>query len=179
MVNLVCSDDVRQRLERELAALGLSLGPEDRWVLVERGHPIPEGVPAIVFDPLDYMDVVRVLAAGVRAGGTFARTLIGQRNDAFVVLTAREVLVVEASADGIFAVTAAGRLRVRATLQQVESDWAALGFVRANRSQLVNLAHVKEIVPWFNSRYVLRIAGGSEVEVSKVYARQLRSTLGL
>jgi len=36
---------------------------------------------------------------------------------------------------------------------------------------------VTEIVPWFNSRYVLRLTGGVELEVSKTYARRLRSAL--
>jgi DNA-binding LytR/AlgR family response regulator len=75
------------------------------------------------------------------------------------------------------ACTATGRYRVRETLAHYETAWSGLGFVRANRSQLVNLVHLSEIVPWFNSRYVLRFAGGDEVEVSKTYARGLRAAL--
>jgi DNA-binding LytR/AlgR family response regulator len=177
MVRLVCSPALRERLERELLAHDLDLDAESRWVLVERGFEVPDGRPAIVFDALDFMDVVRLLVAGVREQPGGARSVVGQRGGNFVVLTAREVIYLEAGADGIVARTAAGRDRVRGTLQHYEVSWAGLGFVRVNRSQLVNLAHVREIVPWFNSRYVLRLAGGDELEVSKTYAKRLRSAL--
>ncbi|WP_328473374.1 LytTR family transcriptional regulator DNA-binding domain-containing protein [Actinoplanes sp. NBC_00393] len=177
MVELVCSPGLRARLERELAAHDVELGADTRWVLVERGFEVPAGRPAIVFDALDYMDVVRLLVAGVREQNGGARSVVGQRGSNFVVLTAREVVYLEAVAEGIVARTASGRDRVRGTLQHFEVSWAGLGFVRINRSQLVNLAHVREIVPWFNSRYVLRLAGGEEVEVSKTYAKRLRSAL--
>lgn len=177
MVQLVCSPDLRARLERELAAHDVELGSENRWVLVERGFEVPVGCPAIVFDALDFMDVVRLLVAGVREQHGAVRSVVGQRGSAFVVLTAREVVYLEAAAEGIVARTASGRDRVRGTLQHYEVSWAGLGFVRINRSQLVNLAHVREIVPWFNSRYVLRLAGGEELEVSKTYAKRLRSAL--
>jgi two-component system response regulator LytT len=36
---------------------------------------------------------------------------------------------------------------------------------------------VKEIIPWFNSRYVLRLDNETELEVSKVYSKILRNTL--
>lgn len=178
MVQLVCSDAVRERLERELAAHGIPLG-DDGPFLVERGHAIPDGRPAIVFDALDHMDVVRMLASGLREQSVGARTVVGQRDGAFVVLAAREVAYLEAEGDGVAACTATTRSRVRGTLQQFEGSWASLGFVRVNRSQLVNLAHVREIVPWFNSRYVLRLAGGAELEVSKMYAKRLRAALGM
>ncbi|WP_261800281.1 LytTR family DNA-binding domain-containing protein [Paenibacillus sp. PAMC21692] len=56
---------------------------------------------------------------------------------------------------------------------------AAKGFIRINKSQLVNLLHVKEIIPWFNSRYMLRMDNGAELEVSKMFSKKLRHTLNL
>lgn len=185
MIEIVCSDALRPRLERELASAGIPTGTsaetttDSRWVLVERGNTAPDHAPAIVFDALDYVQVVRLLASGIRGSAQTPRTMIGQRDDAFVVLAARDVLVIEAADDGAIAVTASGTARMRGTLQQIETTWGPLGFVRANRSQLANLSHVREIVPWFNSRYVLRITGGNDVEVSKMYAKHLRARLGI
>lgn len=68
--------------------------------------------------------------------------MIAQRDNAIVVLAARDVLVIEAA-------------------------------------ELANLTHVREIVPWFNSRYRLRMSGDTDVEVSKMYAKQLRVRLGI
>ena len=176
MVQLLCSDSVRERLERELAAVGIPVDGSG-WVVAERGFDPPPGRPALVFDALDYPEVVRLLAAGAREPGEGPRTVLGQTADGYVVLMPREVRYLEADGDGIVACTASGRFRVKGTLQAFEAQWAPLGFVRVNKSQLVGLAHVREIVPWFNARFVLRLTGGDELEVSKMYAKRLRGAL--
>jgi DNA-binding LytR/AlgR family response regulator len=176
MVRLVCSPPVRERLERELSGHGIDVTADGHWALVERGHAVPDDTVAIVFDALDHRDAVRLLVAGAR-DTTALRTVTGQAGSTYAVLAVRDVRVVEAGHDGAVARTARGRFRVRETIAHYETAWASLGFVRANRSQLVNLAHVVEIVPWFNSRYVLRLVGGDEVEVSRTYARHLRAAL--
>ena len=179
MVQLVCSPRVRAKLERELASFDIAVDDNDQWALVERGHPMPSDKPTIVFDALDYMDAVRMLVAGVRDEGSGPRTLTGQSGSTFTVIAPRDVQYIEAEAEGIAACTATGRYRVRQTLQYYELSWATIGFIRINKSQLANVLHVREIVPWFNSRYVLRMSGGEELEVSKTYSKRLRSALRL
>ncbi|WP_024355531.1 LytTR family DNA-binding domain-containing protein [Leucobacter chironomi] len=192
MVRLVCSPELAQRLTRELALAGVPVaatggdhapplpGAAAEWALVERGFEAPAGAPAILFDPLDYMEAVRMIAAGLPAGPP--RVITGHSSGhgsrgALSVLAPRDVHYFEAAGDAIFACTANGRFRVRETLQHYENGWSALGFVRINRSQIVNLLHVREIVPWFNSRLVLRMAGGGELEASKIYAKRLRAAV--
>jgi len=51
--------------------------------------------------------------------------------------------------------------------------------VRINKSQLVNLRNVKEIIPWFNSRLVFVLESGKELEVSKLYSKAIRKILSL
>lgn len=179
MVQLVCSPRVREKLERELAAFDIPVEVDGAWVLVERGLEQPLDKPAIVFDALDYMEAVRMLVAGVRDEVGGPRALTGQSGSTFTVLAPREVRYLEAQDDGVAAVTATGRFRVRRTLQYYELSWSTIGFIRVNKSQLANIVHVREIVPWFNSRFVLRMAGGEELEVSKTYSKRLRTALKL
>ncbi|RLK49432.1 LytTR family DNA-binding domain-containing protein [Microbacterium telephonicum] len=176
MVRLVCSPQIDERVRRALAEAGLE-DDGTGWALVERGLPVPEGTPAVVFDPVDHVEAVRMLAAGLRLPPDAPRMLTGQRGTGFTVIAPRDVHYFEAGSEGIVAVTAAGAFRVRETLQHYENTWSGLGFLRINKSQLVSLRHVNEIVPWFNSRYVLRLTGGAELEVSKTYAKHLRGAL--
>jgi DNA-binding LytR/AlgR family response regulator len=177
MVQLVCSPAVAERLRRELVAAGIPVD-DDGWALVERGHDLPDDRPAVVFDPIDHVEVVRLLAAGLRDEPTGPpRMLTGQNGSSFTVIAPRDVRWFEAAPEGIVACTGTGRFRVRETLGHYEATWAGIGFLRVNKSQLVNLAHVGEIVPWFNSRYVLRLRGGETLEVSKTYAKRLRAAL--
>lgn len=179
MVQLICSPRVREKLERELAVFDIPVEDDGTWVLVERGFELPADKPALVFDPLDYMEAVRMLVAGVRDDSGGQRTLTGQSGSTFTVLSPREVRYLEAEGDGVVAATASGRYRVRRTLQYYELSWSTIGFIRVNKSQLANIVHVREIVPWFNSRFVLRMTGGEELEVSKTYSGRLRTALRL
>lgn len=65
------------------------------------------------------------------------------------------------------------------TLRELEERLDAAVFFRAHKASLVNLQHVKEIVPWFGGRYklVMRDQANSEVAVSRSAARTLRSRL--
>jgi len=65
------------------------------------------------------------------------------------------------------------------TLRELEERLDPEVFFRAHKASLVNLEHVKEIVPWFGGRYklVMRDAAGSEVPVSRSAARALRAKL--
>jgi two-component system LytT family response regulator/two-component system response regulator LytT len=65
------------------------------------------------------------------------------------------------------------------TLRELEERLDPAVFFRAHKSSLVNLRHVKEIVPWFGGRYklVMRDASGSEVALSRAQARELRARL--
>jgi two-component system LytT family response regulator/two-component system response regulator LytT len=65
------------------------------------------------------------------------------------------------------------------TLRELEERLDPAVFFRAHKSSLVNLHHVKEIVPWFGGRFklVMRDANGSEVALSRTQARALRARL--
>jgi two-component system response regulator LytT len=65
------------------------------------------------------------------------------------------------------------------TLRELEERLDPGIFFRAHKSSLVNLEHVKEIVPWFGGRYklVMRDEGASEVALSRAQARELRARL--
>lgn len=54
-------------------------------------------------------------------------------------------------------------------------------FFRTHRSYLVNLSHVREIIPWVNGRYLLVMSdkGSTEIPVSRNRVRTLKEKLGL
>jgi len=67
------------------------------------------------------------------------------------------------------------------TLEDLQSSLDASQFWRVHRSYLVNINHIKEVVPWFKSSYQLRLADrrASEVPVSRTQTRRLRELLKL
>jgi len=65
------------------------------------------------------------------------------------------------------------------TLRELEERLDPEAFFRAHKSSLVNLRHVKEIVPSFDGRHklLMRDQAGSEVALSRAQARELRARL--
>ncbi|MBH5319426.1 LytTR family transcriptional regulator DNA-binding domain-containing protein [Paenibacillus sp. GSMTC-2017] len=179
MVQLLCSHKVYDKLKHELAKYQIEIKDDSDLVLVEEGYDIPSGKLSVVFDAIDYMDVVKLLVSGVREDIQGMYTVTGLSENKFVIVEPKDVLYIEASAEGIMACTKVNRYSIKETLHYYESIWAAKGFIRINKSQLVNLLHVKEIIPWFNSRYVLRMDNNVELEVSKMFSKKLRTTLNI
>jgi ABC-2 type transport system ATP-binding protein len=66
------------------------------------------------------------------------------------------------------------------TLTELEKRLARSGFFRAHRSYLVNLQHVKEIIPYTRDSFSLRLknSANTEIPLSKSAARELRELLG-
>jgi two-component system LytT family response regulator/two-component system response regulator LytT len=67
------------------------------------------------------------------------------------------------------------------TLEELQSSLDANRFWRVHRSYLVNVDHIKEVVPWFKSTYQLKMNDrrASNIPVSRSQTRRLREFLNL
>jgi two-component system response regulator LytT len=67
------------------------------------------------------------------------------------------------------------------TLEELQASLDPALFWRVHRSYLVNVDHIKEVVPWFKSSYQLRMNDkkNTEIPVSRVQTRRLRELLKL
>lgn len=65
------------------------------------------------------------------------------------------------------------------TIEELQSTLESDVFWRAHRSYLVNINHIKEVVPWFKSSYMLKMDDkrASEVPVSRAQTKHLRELL--
>jgi two-component system LytT family response regulator/two-component system response regulator LytT len=67
------------------------------------------------------------------------------------------------------------------TLDELQEQLDPSVFWRVHRSHLVNINKVKEIVPWFNRNYLLRMKDekATEIPVSRNHTKRLREYLKL
>jgi two-component system, LytTR family, response regulator LytT len=67
------------------------------------------------------------------------------------------------------------------TLEELHAALDSETFWRPHRSHLVNIHHIKEVVPWFKSSYMLKMNDKkqSEVPVSRVQTKRLRELFKL
>jgi ABC-2 type transport system ATP-binding protein len=76
--------------------------------------------------------------------------------------------------------TARERLPTQFTLTELEERLARSGFFRSHRGYLVNLQHVKEVIPYTRNSYTLILDDEAETEIplSKAAANDLRELFG-
>lgn len=99
--------------------------------------------------------------------------------DKVLLLNPADILYADASGDRAYLVTLEGRLPTQYTLTELEKRLERGGFFRAHRSYLVNLQHVREVIPFTRNAYSLRLddPAGTQIPLSKSAAAELRELL--
>jgi ABC-2 type transport system ATP-binding protein len=100
--------------------------------------------------------------------------------DKVVLVNPGDILYIEAEAGHTCLKTMGARLTTQFTLNELEERLSRSGFFRAHRSYLVNLQHIKEIIPYTRNSFSLRLddPGGMEIPLSKAAAGELKDLFG-
>lgn len=84
-------------------------------------------------------------------------------DDKAVVLSYPEICYIMALNKQTKLVTKNQSYTIKQSLDQLEARLTGCGFLRVQRSYIVNLNRVSEIIPWFNHDYALKLQGVDEV----------------
>jgi len=100
--------------------------------------------------------------------------------DKVILMNPADILYADASEGRTVLVTVEGRLPAPYTLAELESKLARSGFFRAHRSILVNLQHVKEVIPYTRNSFSIRLddPAGTKIPLSKSAAAELKVVFG-
>lgn len=111
---------------------------------------------------------------------SFALKVPARVADKVVLYNPADILYADASEGRAFLVTSDGRLATQFTLTELADRLAPSGFFRAHRSYLVNLQHVREVIPYTRNSFSLRLddEAHTEIPLSKAAAGELKDILG-
>lgn len=178
-VQINSSEKLKKKLIDALKNTDIEIEDEGKIVLVENGYLQPQDKICIVFNPLEYVEVLKLLS-GIKISDTFTdKTVTGFTNNRYSMINVKDISYFESEGSRVICVSGKIRYVVKETLNYYELSLKSYGIIRANKSQLVNLINVKEIIPWFNSRLVLSLKDNIEIEVSRLYSKALRNLLKL
>ncbi|MDQ7818953.1 MAG: LytTR family DNA-binding domain-containing protein [Armatimonadota bacterium] len=90
-----------------------------------------------------------------------------------------DILYCYADGDRTMVVTRQGELRTRLSLDRLTTRLEPHRFFRCHRAYLVNLTHVRSVIPWTRNAYTLALDGGRDVPLSKHRLHALKDLLGL
>ena len=99
--------------------------------------------------------------------------------DKVILFNPADILFASADEGRAIIVTATGQVPTQYTLVELEARLARSGFFRAHRSYLVNLQHVREVIPYTRNSFTLRLNDQKQTEIplSKSAASELKELL--
>ncbi len=169
-INLVCNTNTKKVLTELLHAREITVVQDTPVCLVERGAPISDRGISIVFDPLNLDELIDFLDNfGNRTPlAKDGDVLVGKKKDGYELLKTDEVIFFEADGNYTYCQTGNSRFEIKKRLYELEESLASRGFIRISKSALVNILKIKEIIPWFGGRLLLKFKEiSAEVEVSR------------
>jgi DNA-binding LytR/AlgR family response regulator len=102
-----------------------------------------------------------------------------QDNGKFRLLDQQDILVAYANDRAVFVRSGGTDFLVDFSLSELEGHLQATMFVRCHRNYIVNVNKVKELIPWFNSTYMLAMEDGTNVPVSRAHVKMIREVFCL
>ena len=159
---------LRQLAEAGAALLLLVDDTAHLRALCDRVYVLNQGRIVEAYDPQEAQQAALPFKIPVRLEGKVA------------LINPADILFADAEEGRAFLQTYEGRLPTQFTLAELEERLARSGFFRAHRSYLVNLQHVKEVIPYTRNSFSLRLddAENTEIPLSKSAAGELRALLG-
>jgi len=132
--------------------------------------------------PADRLEqLVNQLAVGKSASNQPVKLLV--KSQQRMLLVDANDFIFASIEDGLISVSAKdceGTSNYR-TLEELNAAVDSESFWRPHRSFLVNIHHIKEVVPWFKSSYMLKMSDKkqTEIPVSRVQTKRLRELFKL
>lgn len=105
-------------------------------------------------------------------------TFIGQYEGQYELIPYQSILYVEAFDHDVFVHTLGKSYKIKEKLYEVESSLQELGFVRINKSQVINKHMIKSIIPSLNSRMNILMKNKDMLYVTRVYLSNFKETIG-
>ncbi|WP_342551920.1 LytTR family DNA-binding domain-containing protein [Paenibacillus sp. FSL R7-0652] len=100
------------------------------------------------------------------------------RNDNIIVTDTADIYYAEAQEKVTKVYTKNGEFTMPVSISDFHSRLPQDAFFRCHRSYLVNLSQIREIVPWFNNTYLLRLRDlEAEVPVSRGKVKEFRQLM--
>ena len=133
-------------------------------------------------DVADVAESVASTEEDAPAAGGVRNKLVVRSANRNLIIDARDLIYATID-DGIItavATSAEGLLNYK-TLEELQSNLDGESFWRAHRSYLVNIHRIREVVPWFNSSFQLKMDDKrqTEIPVSRVQTKRLRTLFRL
>lgn len=101
--------------------------------------------------------------------------LTANDNGIIHLIDIKDIYYIYSKRRNVYIKTLDGSFLTDNTLRDLERKLKSLSFIRTHKGFLVNIDKVSEIIPWFNSTYILKFKGiDDEVPVSRNFSKEFK-----
>lgn len=122
----------------------------------------------------EYAESLKQALAGVTLNKLAVR-----RGKRIVLLALKEIFRISIDDKLVFVHTGKERFLIERSIGELEEMLGDSGFLRIGRGEIVNLEHVRELIPWFSGTWKVKLSNGAELDVSRDRARRLKEIMGV
>lgn len=105
-------------------------------------------------------------------------SFIGEKNGSYEIIHFSMILFIESFGHQIVIHTPSNDFTIKEKLYELESILYDKGFIRINKSTIVNKKGIKSIKPTFNGRIDLLMKNNATLYVSKSYNKKFKEFIG-
>lgn len=182
-IALKCQENIRKIIEELLLHNGFQIEENSNIVFIEKTCLKEENQDLyLVFDKNNlspFLDFIKKIKNTEKSKEDFI-ALKGEEN--FELFPYDKIQYFEADNNDVYCIIENDKkiYKVREKLYELENKLDSKIFMRVSKSNIVNILNVKEIIPWFGSKFLLKFKGSSKkVEVTRTYIKEFKKHIGI
>jgi len=94
------------------------------------------------------------------------------------VVAATEIRRIEAEDKNVFVYSKDGKFKTDYTVDILEQRLSPQDFIRVHRSHLVNIAAIRELIPWFSGSYCVKLDDNTQLPVARRRVQEIKKIFG-
>lgn len=119
-----------------------------------------------------FVSQLQALVQELQRERSYSERILVQENGRGRFVAAKEIAWVEADGNYLKLHFGAKAYQLRGTLDAMKDVLDPKDFVRINRSSLVRLEAIRELLPWFHGEYKVMLQDGTELRWSRRYVKE-------
>ena len=161
----------------EHALLAFEAGAADYLLKPVRADRLRQAVERVSSGKAGPRQVAAAVNAERQASGRTASKIVARKGHDYYLLDLTEVYALQADGELVWILTDAERYLATETLKALEDRLAGTVFQRVHRSALVNIEKIRKLTSASSQRWLLTLANGVQLTVSKRQAPFIRDIL--
>ncbi|MEN8905786.1 MAG: LytTR family DNA-binding domain-containing protein [Clostridiales bacterium] len=177
-IKLLCSEKNFNILSKLLKEKNFIINDDCDITIVEDGFSTADNNVHIVFNTFQLETLIEFINNFNSFNIITENLILGKKNDVYELINLDKITYFESQGNNVFFRINSNKYLVKYKLYELESQFENKGFIRISKSYIVNIKNIKNIVPWFNSKILLKLMDNSEIEVSKKYLQKFKTYIG-